>query len=131
MTTEATEANDTAQAAPAAEGVTPTLVGIDFDAIPWEKWHKPGADGRVKIAYTQGMRARLMELPAGFDEQEWCTRGHQGYVLQGEFTIHFDDRSVPCRPGMGFLIPGEERHRSQGAEGEPTVVFVIDQVPAS
>lgn len=107
----------------------PALVGIDFASIPWEKWHKPGADGRVKIAYTGGLRVRLMELPAGFNEEEWCERGHQGYVLQGEFTIHFDNRSVPCRPGMGFVIPGDERHRSQGSDNEPTVVYVIDQVP--
>ncbi|WP_434594160.1 cupin domain-containing protein [Streptomyces sp. A5-4] len=108
---------------------TPALVGIDFDAIPWEKWHKPGADGRVKIAYTGGLRVRLMELPAGFNEEHWCERGHQGYVLQGEFTIHFDNRSVPCRPGMGFVIPGDERHRSQGSDNEPTIVYVVDQVP--
>lgn len=122
---------ETTRATGPADVQVPTLVGIDFDTIPWEKWHKPGADGRVKIARTQGLRVRLMELPAGFNEEEWCTRGHQGYVLQGEFTIHFDDRSVPCRPGMGFIIPGDERHRSQGADGEPTVVYVIDEVPAS
>ncbi|ACU72579.1 Cupin 2 conserved barrel domain protein [Catenulispora acidiphila DSM 44928] len=112
------------------ETQTPTLVGIDFDAMPWEKWVKAGADGRVKIAYTQGFRVRLMELPAGFDEQEWCTRGHQGYVLSGEFTILFDDRAVSCRPGMGFIIPGTERHRSRGSGTEPTLVYVIDEVPA-
>ncbi|SED97814.1 hypothetical protein SAMN05216532_6472 [Streptomyces sp. 2231.1] len=110
--------------------VTPALVGIDFDSIPWEKWHKPGADGRVKIAYTGGYRVRLLELPAGFNELNWCETGHQGYVLRGEFTIHFDNRSVPCRPGMGFVIPGDERHRSQGSESESTVVYVIDEVPA-
>ncbi|WP_240108453.1 chorismate mutase [Streptomyces sp. MUM 203J] len=120
----------TAQPAAAPEQALPVLVGIDFDSIPWEAWHKPGADGRVKIAYAGDLRVRLMELPAGFDEHEWCLRGHQGYVLQGEFTIHFDDRSVPCRPGMGFVIPDDERHRSQGADGEPTVVYVVDRVPA-
>lgn len=68
--------------------------------------------------------------PAGFNELNWCETGHQGYVLRGEFTIHFDNRSVPCRPGMGFVIPGDERHRSQGSESESTVVYVIDEVPA-
>ncbi|MBQ0891738.1 cupin domain-containing protein [Micromonospora purpureochromogenes] len=104
-------------------------VGIDFPGAEWEKWNKPGAEGRVKIAYVGGRRLRLLELPPGFDEHEWCLRGHTGYVLQGEFTIHFKDRSVPCRPGMGFVIPDDEEHRSQGSHGEPTVVFVIDEVP--
>jgi mannose-6-phosphate isomerase-like protein (cupin superfamily) len=110
---------------------TPALVGIDFDSIAWEKWDKPGAEGRVKIAYTGGLRVRLLELPAGFNEEHWCERGHQGFVLQGEFTIHFDNRSVPCGPGMGFVIPGDERHRSQGSDDEPTVVYVVDQVAAA
>jgi hypothetical protein len=104
-------------------------VGIDFPGQPWEKWHKPGADGRVKIAYSNGQRLRLLELPAGFNEEEWCLRGHIGYVLGGEFTIHFKDRSVPCRPGMGFAIPDDEPHRSQGSDAEQTVVFVLDRDP--
>ncbi|RZU53885.1 cupin domain [Krasilnikovia cinnamomea] len=106
-------------------------VGIDFPNAEWETWHKPGADGRVKIAYVGGQRLRLLELPAGFDEHEWCVRGHSGYVLQGEFTIHFRDRSVPCRPGMAFVIPDDDEHRSQGSNDEPTVVFVIDRVVAA
>jgi mannose-6-phosphate isomerase-like protein (cupin superfamily) len=114
----------------AAAGPETTLVGIDFEALPWEKSLKAGAHGRVKTAHTQGFRIRLLELPVGFDEQEWCTRGHQGYVLRGEFTIHFDDRSVACRPGMGFVIPGAERHRSSGSGTEETVVYVIDEVAA-
>jgi mannose-6-phosphate isomerase-like protein (cupin superfamily) len=110
---------------------TSNPVGIDFPAQSWEAWHKPGADGQVKIAYVGDRRLRLLELPAGFNEENWCLRGHVGYVLQGEFTVHFRDRSVPCRPGMGFVIPDDEEHRSQGSQGEPTVVFVVDEVPAS
>ncbi len=105
-------------------------VGIDFPNQDWEAWHKPGAEGRVKIAYVAGQRLRLLELPPGFDEQHWCLVGHTGYVLQGEFTIHFKDRSVACRPGMAFVIPDDEEHRSSGAEGEATVVYVVDRVPA-
>ncbi len=104
-------------------------VGIDFPATEWQRWDKPGAEGRVKIAYVGKQRLRLLELPPGFDEHQWCLRGHTGYVLQGEFTIHFQDRSVPCRPGLGFVIPDGEEHRSQGSDAEPTVVFVIDEVP--
>ncbi|MFB7504156.1 MULTISPECIES: cupin domain-containing protein [Streptomyces] len=122
MTTESPNTTPTRQ---------PELVGIDFENIPWEKWEKPGADGRVKIAHADGRRVRLLELPAGFDEETWCERDHLGYVLQGEFTIHFDDESVACRPGMGFVIPGHRRHRSQGAQGEQTVVYVIDHTPGS
>ncbi|PWW58251.1 AraC family ligand binding domain-containing protein [Actinokineospora spheciospongiae] len=110
--------------------LTPTAipVGIDFENTPWEKWEKPGAVGRVKTAYIGGKRIRLLELPPGFDEEHWCEHGHFGYVLGGEFTIHFRDRSVACSPGMGFVIPDDDEHHSQGSPGEPTVVFVVDEV---
>ncbi len=103
-------------------------VGIDFPAAEWEVWEKPGAVGRVKIAYVGGKRLRLLELPPGFNEENWCLRGHIGYVLRGEFVIHFQNRTVRCKPGMGFVIPDGDPHRSQGMEGEPTVVFVVDEV---
>jgi mannose-6-phosphate isomerase-like protein (cupin superfamily) len=103
-------------------------VGIDFPETEWVRWDKPGAVGRVKIQYTQGKRLRILELPAGFNEEHWCLKGHWGYVIQGEFTIHFKGRKVVCRPGMGFVIPDGDPHRSQGGNDEPTVVFVIDEV---
>lgn len=102
-------------------------VGIDFPSIEWEKWDKPGAVGRVKIVNTQGKRFRMLELPAGFDEENWCLRGHDGYVLEGEFTVLFADREVPCRPGMSFCIPDGVEHRSRGSQSGQTVVVVVDQ----
>ncbi|CAM4428307.1 cupin domain-containing protein [Paenibacillus tarimensis] len=102
--------------------------GIDFENMEWTTWEKPGANGRVKMCFVDNKRIRLLELPPGFNEENWCLRGHSGYVLQGEFTIHYKDRSVACRPGMGFVIPDGDPHRSQGKDGEPTVVFVVDEV---
>lgn len=101
---------------------------VAFDAVDadWELWSKPGANGRVKIFNSNGKRLRLLELPPGFDEQHWCLIGHQGYVLEGCFTIIFDDSSYECRPGMMFSIPDGVRHRSKGTQGSRTLVFVVD-----
>lgn len=108
---------------------TPEAVGIEFPAQAWDRWDKPGAEGRVKIAYRRGQRFRLLELPAGFDEHQWCLRGHSGYVLSGEFVVLFADREAPCSPGMAFSIPDGEPHRSRGASNTETVVFVVDEDP--
>lgn len=103
-------------------------VNINFNEIEWEVWEKPGATGRVKIQYTNGKRVRLLELPAGFNEEKWCEVGHQGYVLEGKFTIHFEESAYECHPGMGFVIPDGIKHRSQGEMDSKTVVFVVDEI---
>ncbi|QNU66261.1 cupin domain-containing protein [Ruminiclostridium herbifermentans] len=103
-------------------------VGIDFNNIEWKKWDKPGAVGRVKMVFCNGKRVRILELPAGFNEEKWCEIGHQGYVLSGVFTIMFEDSSYECKPGMGFVIPDGVKHRSKGLDNDKTVVFVVDEI---
>ena len=110
------------------EKMCETIVGVDFPHLEWTDWHKAGANGRVKIVYSGGKRLRLLELPTGFNEEEWCRKGHWGYVLEGEFVIHFADRKAVCRPGMGFVIPDGDPHRSQGYDQGTTLVFVVDEV---
>lgn len=102
-------------------------VAFDTEHAPWESWTKPGANGRVKIFHSNGKRLRLLELPPGFDEEHWCLVGHQGYVLEGNFTIVFDDQAIECRPGAAFSIPHGVRHRSRGSAEGRTLVFVVDE----
>lgn len=106
-------------------------VGIDFPAMGWDLWKKPGAEGRVKMTQVGGKRIRILELPAGFREESWCEKGHVGYVLQGEFVVEFKDREVSCGPGMGFIIPDGDPHRSRGLPGSPTLVFVVDEADSA
>ncbi|MGZ2746190.1 cupin domain-containing protein [Burkholderia stagnalis] len=101
-------------------------VVFDAEQKPWESWIKPGANGRVKIFHSNGKRLRLLELPPGFDEEHWCLIGHQGYVLEGCFTIIFDDQTFDCSPGAAFSIPDGVRHRSRGSLDSRTLVFVVD-----
>lgn len=103
---------------------------VTFDTVrePWVTWDKPGAKGRVKRFFSNGKRLRLLELPPGFDERSWCSVGHQGYVIEGCFTIVFENDSFDCRPGTAFSIPEGVRHRSKGASDSKTVVFVVDEV---
>jgi hypothetical protein len=104
-------------------------VCINLPGMGWEAWEKPGAVGRVKLARAFGKRVRVLELPAGFDEQTWCDRGHQGLVLQGEFTVTLEtgDEFV-CRQDDAFVIPDQVKHRSRGTRDRKTVVFVVDEL---
>jgi len=101
---------------------------FDTKNEPWTTWSKPGANGQVKIFRSNGKRLRLLELPPSFDEQQWCLIGHQGFVIEGRFTIIFDDASFDCSPGMAFSIPDGVRHRSKGAPNSRTIVFVVDDL---
>ncbi|WFU44601.1 hypothetical protein QA640_20415 [Bradyrhizobium sp. CB82] len=104
-------------------------VRINLPEISWDKWSKPGADGRVKLARAFGKRVRILELPKGFDEQNWCDKGHQGFVLEGEFTISFETGDeFTCKQNDAFVIPDNIRHRSRGAASGQTVVFVVDEL---
>jgi Cupin domain len=105
-------------------------VVVDLDAVDWKRWDKPGANGRVKLFNSNGKRLRLLELPPGFNEENWCVVGHQGYVFEGRFIIQLDDREFQCGPGMAFSIPDGVRHRSRGAQDSRTLVFVVDEMIA-
>jgi len=53
---------------------------IDFQNIDWEV-----SAPRVRYkAYVEGnQRIRLVEFSEEFVEDDWCTRGHIGYILEG------------------------------------------------
>ena len=84
---------------------------VDFESLEWQT-SLPGA--RFK-AFQQGNRTlRLLEFTQGFAEPDWCTKGHIGYVLEGQLDVDFDGRIVRYSAGNGLIIPAgaESRHRA-------------------
>ena len=81
---------------------------IDFDSTPWTS-AKRGI--RSRIVEQDGKRLRLVELNRGFNEREWCTKGHVGYVLEGEMEIRFGAGAVSYSAGDGVFIPAGDQHR--------------------
>ena len=80
---------------------------IDFDSLPWVS---PLAGVRCKV-FQSDRQVRLVEYGREFEEPGWCTKGHTGYVIEGEFTIEFDGTAVSFGPGDVLHIPAGERHR--------------------
>ena len=84
---------------------------IDFESMAWER---PMVGVRFK-AYEQDKRKlRLVEFTKEFVEPDWCTKGHIGYILQGQIEIDFDGKAIPFGPGDGVFIPAGEEHRHKG-----------------
>lgn len=98
---------------------------VDIDAVPWGS-PLPGV--RFKAYIRDGKRLRLVEYAREFVEPDWCTAGHTGYVLEGEFVIDFDGLSVQFGAGDGIMIPeGEDhKHRARMLSDLVRVVLVED-----
>lgn len=108
---------------------TSASVRINLPEMKWQAWSKPGATGRVKMTRAFGKRVRVLELPPGFDEETWCDKGHQGFVLKGEFTVTLETGAeYTCKKDDAFVIPDKIRHRSRGTKSEATIVFVVDEL---
>ncbi len=80
---------------------------VDFEALAWENL-MPGV--RHKAIVEDGRKLRLVEYSKGM-EPHWCSVGHFGHILSGQFEITFDDGVEVFGPGDGVAIPDGERNR--------------------
>ncbi len=98
---------------------------IDFDSKPWET---PAKGVRFKAYEQGGRKLRLAEFTKEFVEPDWCTKGHIGYVLEGQMEIDFDGKVIVFRPGDGVFIPaGEEhKHKAKVLTDKVKVILVED-----
>ncbi len=100
---------------------------VDFEQIAWESF--PGVEGaRGKAQVVDDKRLRLLEFAPGFVEDEWCTRGHVGYVLAGRFQTEFADETIDWQAGQALLIPPDAPHKSRNDGDVPALIFLVDEV---
>ena len=84
---------------------------IDFESMEWESL-APGVKCR---AYERGGRKlRLVEFGREFVEQDWCRKGHIGYILEGRMEIDFNGEKEVFGVGDGIFIPAGEEHKHKG-----------------
>lgn len=96
---------------------------VNFSEIPWER---PAPGVRFKAVSRDGRKLRLVEFTSDFLEPDWCTKGHVGYLLEGELEISFPDKSLRLSTGDGiFILPGEsEKHKASVIGDKATLVLV-------
>ena len=84
---------------------------IDFESMEWES----PADGvRFKASEQGSKKLRLVEFFKEFVEPDWCTKGHIGYILEGQMEIDFDGKKELFCPGDGVFIPAGPEHKHKG-----------------
>jgi quercetin dioxygenase-like cupin family protein len=79
-------------------------VPVHFDDLPWES---PSPGVRFKTLVRGAQRLRLLEFAEGFEEPDWCTKGHAFYVLEGSLTLRTKNGETRINAGdVGFLSAG-------------------------
>ncbi len=84
---------------------------IDFESMPWES---PATGVRSKAYERNGKKLRLVEFSKEFVEPDWCSKGHIGYILEGQMEIDFDGKKEVFGPGDGVFIPAGRQHKHKG-----------------
>jgi mannose-6-phosphate isomerase-like protein (cupin superfamily) len=95
---------------------------VDFGSMPWEQL---AAGVRFKTCEQNGQRLRLAEFTKEFTEADWCTKGHVGYVLEGEMEVDFRGKTVAFRAGDGLFIPPGSEHGHKARVLSDTVKVVL------
>ena len=94
---------------------------IDFESMEWEV----PADGVRFKAYEQGgMKLRLLELSKDFIEPG-CTKGHIGFILEGQIEIDFNGNVIVFGQGDGLFIPAGEKHSHKARVLTDTVKMIL------
>jgi quercetin dioxygenase-like cupin family protein len=100
---------------------------INFEDMDWER---PAPGVRQKVHTVGDRRMRLVEFSEVFVEHDWCTRGHIGYVLEGNMSVDFDGRIIDFKAGDGIDIPegAENRHKAKIARGGIVLLLLFEEV---
>jgi len=81
---------------------------IDFNDIDWEA---PLRGVQFKRYISGKRQIRFVEYTKDFIEPDWCSKGHIGYVIEGEFEINFNGNTTKYKQGDAIFIPPSESHK--------------------
>lgn len=92
------------------------------------EWQEVSNVARQKLIDNGEKRVRLLLLEPGFQEQEWCKRGHTGYIIGGTLDIEFEGgRMEQYAEGEPLMISPGEPHKARVLTGR-VKLFLIDDV---
>jgi quercetin dioxygenase-like cupin family protein len=71
---------------------------------------------------------RLVEFSYGFIEPDWCSKGHAGYVMDGEFANDYSGTIERYKAGDIIFIPKGERdkHKAVLGKGEKVTLLLFE-----
>ncbi|MFA6308837.1 MAG: phosrestin [Clostridia bacterium] len=98
---------------------------IDFESMPW-KQSTEGA--RFKAVIFGNQQIRFVKFSYGFIDQDWCLKGHAGYVLDGEFAIDYAGTVERYKKGDIIFIPNGEKdkHKAILEKGQEVTLLLYE-----
>ncbi len=79
---------------------------------------------RQKSTNFEDKTVRLLELEAGFEEPNWCYKGHAGFVIHGTLYVEFETQKKRFAAGEVFLLPTATAHKARTTS--KTTLFLVD-----
>lgn len=100
---------------------------IDFQGLEWEN---PAPGIRYKSFSSGNQRIRLAEFSEDFNEKDWCTNGHIGYIVEGRISIDFNGKLINFKSGDGLFIPEGEsnKHKAKLAKREKALIVLFERI---
>ena len=75
---------------------------VKFDQL---EWNEVGDSMKFK-RYQQGdAQVRLVTWGKAMKHEDWCIKGHYGYVIEGRAQITYSDHTETYEPGDVIFIP--------------------------
>jgi len=107
------------------------IVDVPFATIRWENRpavRQAGEKGfaEAKTIQIGEIRLRKIEFAPGYCADEWCSKGHVGFVLSGSLLIRLERGDIfEIAAGDGFHVgDDQDRHRAESLDG--ATVFLVD-----
>lgn len=100
---------------------------IQFENLDWEK---PSKGVEQKIYSEEDKRIRLLKFKDNFVEEEWCTNGHIGYVIEGEMKIDFNGEIKSYKKGDGLWINNgkKSKHKVIISKGKQVILILFESI---
>lgn len=98
-----------------------------LDQFDGQSWQQISEHAQQKIIDNGEKRVRLLKLAPGFQEQDWCHRGHTGYIIDGQLTLEFENDQVTYQPGDVLLVSVGQPHKAS-TNSQPAILFLVDDI---
>jgi quercetin dioxygenase-like cupin family protein len=98
-----------------------SCIHLPFASLGWTA----GTHALEKKKCVAGQPAVLLEFAPGFEDPNWCERGHVIYVLDGALDLVLNDRTERVHAGNGCVLEPHTRHRAVTAGGTPVRLLVV------
>ena len=99
---------------------------VEFDKLAWDE---STTGVRFKVFRYGTQQIRLIEFSEGFLEQDWCQKGHAGYVLDGEFSNDYSGKVERYKKGDVIFIPkGEQAKHKAILDKDEKVTLLLFEI---